>query len=154
MSKTDVSGLTQLGQAVEAPTTPETAILERVPNGNAGTDYVVRFTAPEFTSLCPMTGQPDFAHIVIDYIPGDWLVESKSLKLFLFSFRNHGAFHEDCSVYIAKRIIDLLDPKWLRIGAYWYPRGGIPIDVFWQTGEPPKGVWLPEQGVATYRGRG
>lgn len=154
MSKTDVSGLTQLGQAVEAPTTPETAVMERVPNGNAGTDYVVRFTAPEFTSLCPMTGQPDFAHIVIDYIPGDWLVESKSLKLFLFAFRNHGAFHEDCSVYIAKRIIDLLDPKWLRIGAYWYPRGGIPIDVFWQTGEPPKGVWLPEQEVATYRGRG
>lgn len=154
MSKTDTSGLTQLGQAVEAPTTPETAVMERVPNGNAGTDYVVRFTAPEFTSLCPMTGQPDFAHIVIDYIPGDWLVESKSLKLFLFAFRNHGAFHEDCSVYIAKRIIELLDPKWLRIGAYWYPRGGIPIDVFWQTGEPPKGVWLPEQGVATYRGRG
>lgn len=154
MSKTDTSGLTQLGQAVEAPTTPEAAVLERVPNGNAGTDYVVRFTAPEFTSLCPMTGQPDFAHIVIDYIPGDWLVESKSLKLFLFAFRNHGAFHEDCSVYIAKRIIELLDPKWLRIGAYWYPRGGIPIDVFWQTGEPPKGVWLPEQGVATYRGRG
>jgi 7-cyano-7-deazaguanine reductase len=154
MSKTDTSGLTQLGQAVEAPTNPETAVLERVPNGNAGTDYVVRFTAPEFTSLCPMTGQPDFAHIVIDYIPGDWLVESKSLKLFLFAFRNHGAFHEDCSVYIAKRIVELLDPKWLRIGAYWYPRGGIPIDVFWQTGEAPKGVWLPEQGVATYRGRG
>lgn len=154
MSKTDTFGLTQLGQSVEAPTSPETAVMERVPNGNAGTDYVVRFTAPEFTSLCPMTGQPDFAHIVIDYIPGDWLVESKSLKLFLFSFRNHGAFHEDCSVYIAKRIVELLDPKWLRIGAYWYPRGGISIDVFWQTGEPPKGVWLPDQGVATYRGRG
>lgn len=154
MSKTDVSALSQLGQTVEAPTSPETAVLERVPNGNAGTDYVVRFTAPEFTSLCPMTGQPDFAHIVLDYIPGDWLVESKSLKLFLFSFRNHGAFHEDCSIYIAKRLVDLLDPKWLRIGAYWYPRGGIPIDVFWQTGAPPEGVWLPDQGVATYRGRG
>jgi 7-cyano-7-deazaguanine reductase len=76
------------------------------------------------------------------------------LKLFLHSFRNHGAFHEDCSVYIAKRLVDLLAPKWLRIGAYWYPRGGIPIDVFWQTGAPPEGVWLPEQGVATYRGRG
>ncbi len=154
MSKTDVSGLSQLGHAVEAPASPETAVLERVPNGNAGTDYVVRFTAPEFTSLCPMTGQPDFAHIVIDYIPGDYLVESKSLKLFLFSFRNHGAFHEDCSIYIAKRLVELLDPKWLRIGAYWYPRGGIPIDVFWQTGAPPEGVWLPDQGVATYRGRG
>jgi 7-cyano-7-deazaguanine reductase len=151
---TDVSGLSQLGKMVETPTSPETAVLEKVPNGNAGTDYVVRFTAPEFTSLCPMTGQPDFAHIVIDYIPGDHLVESKSLKLFLHSFRNHGAFHEDCSVYIARRLVDLLQPKWLRIGAYWYPRGGIPIDVFWQTGAAPEGVWLPDQGVPTYRGRG
>ena len=154
MSVTDVSGLSQLGAQVASPESPEKAVLEKVPNGNAGTDYVVRFTAPEFTSLCPMTGQPDFAHIVIDYSPGDSLVESKSLKLFLHSFRNHGAFHEDCSVYIAKRLVDLLQPKWLRIGAYWYPRGGIPIDVFWQTGAPPEGVWLPEQGVATYRGRG
>ena len=151
---TDTSSLSQLGQQVEAPQKPEEAALEKVPNGNQGTDYVVRFTAPEFTSLCPMTGQPDFAHIVIDYIPDAHLVESKSLKLFLHSFRNHGAFHEDCSVYIAKRLVELLEPKWLRIGAYWYPRGGIPIDVFWQTGEAPKGVWLPEQGVATYRGRG
>ncbi|MGK9053838.1 preQ(1) synthase [Neorhizobium sp. CSC1952] len=154
MTMTDVSGLKQLGSNVEAPQSPEAAVLEKVPNGNQGTDYVVRFTAPEFTSLCPMTGQPDFAHIVIDYIPDGFLVESKSLKLFLHSFRNHGAFHEDCSIYIAKRIVDLLAPKWLRIGAYWYPRGGIPIDVFWQTGEAPAGVWLPEQGVATYRGRG
>ena len=154
MSVTDVSGLSQLGTKVDTPESPEKAILEKVPNGNAGTDYVVRFTAPEFTSLCPMTGQPDFAHIVIDYIPGDWLVESKSLKLFLFSFRNHGAFHEDCSIHIARRLVDLLDPKWLRIGAYWYPRGGIPIDVFWQTGDTPKGVWVPDQGVQPYRGRG
>ncbi|MCZ7851438.1 MULTISPECIES: preQ(1) synthase [Agrobacterium] len=154
MSVTDVSGLSQLGTKVDTPESPEKAVLEKVPNGNAGTDYVVRFTAPEFTSLCPMTGQPDFAHIVIDYIPGDFLVESKSLKLFLQSFRNHGAFHEDCSVYIAKRLVELLQPKWLRIGAYWYPRGGIPIDVFWQTGPAPEGVWLPDQGVPTYRGRG
>ena len=154
MSVTDVSGLSQLGTKVDTPESPEKAVLEKVPNGNAGTDYVVRFTAPEFTSLCPMTGQPDFAHIVIDYIPGDFLVESKSLKLFMQSFRNHGAFHEDCSVYIAKRLVELLQPKWLRIGAYWYPRGGIPIDVFWQTGPAPEGVWLPDQGVATYRGRG
>ena len=154
MSVTDVSGLSQLGTKVDTPESPEKAILEKVPNGNAGTDYVVRFTAPEFTSLCPMTGQPDFAHIVIDYIPGDFLVESKSLKLFLHSFRNHGAFHEDGSVYIAKRLVELLQPKWLRIGAYWYPRGGIPIDVFWQTGAAPEGVWLPDQGVAPYRGRG
>lgn len=154
MSMTDTSSLSQLGRQVEAPQKPEEAVLEKVPNGNQGTDYVVRFTAPEFTSLCPMTGQPDFAHIVIDYIPDAHLVESKSLKLFLHSFRNHGAFHEDCSVYIAKRLVEILEPKWLRIGAYWYPRGGIPIDVFWQTGEAPQGVWLPQQGVATYRGRG
>jgi len=154
MPTTDVSNLSMLGSQTESPKSPETAVLEKVPASHAGTDYVVRVTAPEFTSLCPMTGQPDFAHIVIDYIPNEWLVESKSLKLFLHSFRNHGAFHEDCSVYIAKRLVELLDPKWLRIGAYWYPRGGIPIDVFWQTGKPPEGVWLPDQGVATYRGRG
>ena len=154
MVKTDVTGLTQLGQATPTPADPEHAILERVPAGHAGTAYVVRFTAPEFTSLCPMTGQPDFAHIVIDYVPGDWLVESKSLKLYLVSFRNHGAFHEDCTLDIGKRLVARLDPLWLRIGAYWYPRGGIPIDVFWQTGAAPEGVWIPDQGVAPYRGRG
>ena len=146
--------LSQLGAQTAAPTNPEEAVLERVPNPHADTLYVARFTAPEFTSLCPVTGQPDFAHIVIDYVPGDWLVESKSLKLYLTSFRNHGAFHEDCTVAIGKRLAELLQPKWLRIGGYWYPRGGIPIDVFWQTGEPPKGLWLPDQGVAPYRGRG
>ncbi|AVA22350.1 preQ(1) synthase [Rhizobium sp. LEGMi198b] len=154
MPTTDVSGLSMLGSQTETAANPEAAVLEKVPSGHAGTDYVVRFTAPEFTSLCPMTGQPDFAHIVIDYVPNEWLVESKSLKLFLHSFRNHGAFHEDCSIYIAKRLVELLEPKWLRIGAYWYPRGGIPIDVFWQTGKPPEGVWLPDQGVQPYRGRG
>ncbi|MFM7334649.1 MAG: preQ(1) synthase [Tabrizicola sp.] len=154
MTATDVYSLTQLGQKTELPASPETAVLERVPTGHSGSRYVVRFTAPEFTSLCPMTGQPDFAHSVIDYIPRGWLVESKSLKLFLHSFRNHGAFHEDCTIDIAKRLVSFLDPEWLRIGAYWYPRGGIPIDVFWQTGAPPEGVWLPDQGVAPYRGRG
>ncbi|WP_275783981.1 preQ(1) synthase [Pararhizobium gei] len=154
MTKTDVSGLSQLGQTVAAPHSPEGAVLERVPASHNDIDYVVRFTAPEFTSLCPMTGQPDFAHIVIDYVPDGWLVESKSLKLYLHAFRNHGAFHEDCTLDIAKRLVDLLAPKWLRIGAYWYPRGGIPIDVFWQTGKPPEGVWLPDQGVQPYRGRG
>jgi 7-cyano-7-deazaguanine reductase len=153
MSETDVSGLTQLGQAVEQPKSPEEAVLERVPNGQDDVNYLVRFTAPEFTSLCPMTGQPDFAHLVIDYVPDQWLVESKSLKLFLTSFRNHGAFHEDCTVMIGKRVVDLLAPRWLRIGGYWYPRGGIPIDVFWQTGAPLADVWLPDHAVSTYRGR-
>ncbi|BBF79653.1 preQ(1) synthase [Asticcacaulis excentricus] len=146
--------LTQLGQQLGAPTDPDSAVLERVPNPHADIDYVARFTAPEFTSLCPVTGQPDFAHLVIDYVPGEWLVESKSLKLFLTAFRNHGAFHEDCTISIAKRLRDLLAPRWLRIGGFWYPRGGIPIDVFWQTTEPPKGVLIPDFGVATYRGRG
>src|SRR5207302_616728 len=144
----------QLGRAVEWPHTPDQAQLDRVPNPQKDTNYVVRFTAPEFTSLCPVTGQPDFAHLVIDYVPGQWLLESKSLKLYVASFRNHGAFHEDCTVAIGKRITAEIKPKWLRIGGYWYPRGGIPIDVFWQTGHVPKGLWVPEQGVAPYRGRG
>ncbi|AUH63972.1 preQ(1) synthase [Paracoccus zhejiangensis] len=146
--------LTQLGQPTRLPQSPEEAVLERVPNPQADTGYVVRFTQPEFTSLCPLTGQPDFAHLVIDYVPGDWLVESKSLKLFLGSFRNHGAFHEDCTVSIGRRLVDLLSPRWLRIGGYWYPRGGMPIDVFWQTGAAPEGIWIPDQGVPGYRGRG
>jgi 7-cyano-7-deazaguanine reductase len=125
-----------------------------VPNPNPGVRYLVRFAAPEFTSLCPITGQPDFAHLVIDYVPRRWLVESKSLKLYLGSFRNHGAFHEACTIGIAQRLAKFLAPAWLRIGGYWYPRGGMPIDVFWQTGTPPRGVWIPEQGVDPYRGRG
>lgn len=129
-------------------------MLERVPNPHPNTFYVARFTQPEFTSLCPVTAQPDFAHLVIDYVPNAWLVESKSLKLYLTSYRNHGAFHEDCTVAIGKRITALLDPHFLRIGGYWYPRGGMPIDVFWQAGTLPEGVWLPDQGVSPYRGRG
>lgn len=143
----------QLGHATALPKSPEEAKLDRVPNPHAGTRYLTRFTCPEFTSICPVTGQPDFGILVIDYLPGQWLVESKSLKLYLGSFRNHGAFHEDCTVSIGKTLAELLEPEWFRIGGYWYPRGGIPIDVFWQTGEPPKGLWLPDQGVAPYRGR-
>src|ERR1700761_1757950 len=153
MPNTDVSGLSMLGSHTETATNPEAAVLEKVPSGHAGTDYVVRFTAPEFTSLCPMTGQPDFAHFVIDYVPDQWLVESKSLKLYLASFRNHGAFHESCSVNIGKKLITCLEPRWLRVGGYWYPRGGIPIDVFFQHGKLPDGVWAPDQGVPPYRGR-
>jgi 7-cyano-7-deazaguanine reductase len=129
-------------------------MLETVPNPHPGLRYVVRFTCPEFTSICPVTGQPDFAHLVIDYAPEATILESKSLKLYLGAFRNHGAFHEDCTLAIARRLIDELAPKWLRIGGYWYPRGGIPIDVFYQTAEPPSGLWIPDPGVAPYRGRG
>lgn len=148
------AGLDQLGQQTATPTSPEDATLERVPNPHPDTLYLARFVAPEFTSLCPVTGQPDFAHLVIDYAPGDWLVESKSLKLYLTSFRNHGAFHEDCTLRVGKDIAGLLSPRWLRISGYWYPRGGIPIDVFWQTGPIPDGLYVPETGVAPYRGRG
>lgn len=144
----------QLGRPSARPRSPEEARLDRVQNPHPDTDYVARFTAPEFTSLCPVTGQPDFAILVIDYVPGEWLIESKSLKLYLNSFRDHGAFHEDCTVAIGKRLAALLEPRFLRIGGYWYPRGGIPIDVFWQTGEAPKNLWLPDQGVAPYRARG
>ena len=151
---TDTSRLTQLGHAAPAPASPEAAVLERVPNPQAGLLYAVRFTAPEFTSLCPVTGQPDFAHLVIDYAPKDWLVESKSLKLYLQSFRNHGAFHEDCTVAIARRFVEAAEPAWLRMGGWWYPRGGIPIDVFYQTGPVPEGLWVPDPGVPPYRGRG
>lgn len=152
--ETIYSDLTHLGGKTELPSSPEQATLERVSNPQADVSYCVRFTAPEFTSLCPMTGQPDFAHLVIDYVPDEWLVESKSLKLFLGAFRNHGAFHEDCTISIARRLVDFLSPRWLRIGGYWYPRGGIPIDVFWQTDAMPKDVWIPDQGVSPYRGRG
>jgi 7-cyano-7-deazaguanine reductase len=144
----------QLGRKTTIPASPKDATLDRVPNPHPDTNYVARFVMPEFTALCPITGQPDFAHVVIDYVPNKFLVESKSLKLYLNSFRNHGAFHEDCTVGIGKTLARLLAPRWLRIGGYWYPRGGMPIDVFWQTGKLPAGVWVPDQAVAPYRGRG
>jgi 7-cyano-7-deazaguanine reductase len=144
----------QLGRNVVQPASPRQAKLDAVPNLHPDSDYVARFTAPEFTCLCPVTGQPDFAHFVIDYCPAKSLLESKSLKLFLTSFRNHAGFHEDTTLAIAKRIIGAIRPKYLRIAGFWYPRGGIPIDVFWQTGKLPAGVWLPDPGVSPYRGRG
>ena len=146
--------LSQLGSQTPLPNSPDEAILETVSNPRRGVSFVVRFTQPEFTSLCPLTNQPDFAHLIIDYIPDRLLIESKSLKLFLGSFRNHGAFHEDCTIGIAQQLEQALSPVWLRIGGYWHPRGGMPIDVFYQSGPVPKGVWLPKQGVSTYRGRG
>ncbi|MGH6660046.1 MAG: preQ(1) synthase [Rhodospirillales bacterium] len=146
--------LIQLGGGSRIPESPDAAVLETVANPHPGANYLVRFTAPEFTSLCPVTGQPDFAHLVIDYAPAKRIVESKSLKLFLASFRNHGAFHEDCTVAVATRLTQAAKPKWLRIGGYWYPRGGIPIDVFYEAGRLPKGLWVPDQGVGPYRGRG
>jgi len=154
MSETTHGTLTQLGGKAEIAASPAAAVLETVPDPHPDMLYLVRFVCPEFTSLCPVTGQPDFAHLVIDYAPDKLLVESKSLKLYFASFRNHGAFHEGCTLDIAKRLIETLAPRWLRIGGYWYPRGGMPIDVFYQSGPPPEGLWLPDQGVPPYRGRG
>jgi 7-cyano-7-deazaguanine reductase len=152
--KTAYSGLTQLGRKTALPTAPSVKTLERVPNPHPRENYTVRFTAPEFTCLCPVTGQPDFAHFVIDYLPGKWLVESKSLKLYLHSYRNHGGFHEGTTLDIAKDLIAAIGPKWLRIGGYWYPRGGMPIDVFFEQGRRPADLWVPDQKVEPYRGRG
>ncbi len=143
----------QLGRPSRVPASPKEAVLDRVPNPHPDTNYVARFTMPEFTAICPVTGQPDFAILVIDYVPNRWLVESKSLKLYLNSFRNHGSFHESCTIEIGKRLSALLKPRWLRIGGYFYPRGGMPIDVFWQIGRLPRNVWAPDQGVPLYRGR-
>jgi 7-cyano-7-deazaguanine reductase len=143
----------QLGNPTRIPASPEEAVLDRVDNPHPDTPYAARFTFPEFTTMCPVTGQPDFATLVIDYVPKAWLVESKSLKLYLNSFRNHGAFHEECTVAIGKRLVAELKPRWLRIGGYFHPRGGMPIDVFYQFGRLPSGVWVPSQGVTTYSGR-
>ena len=154
MTKENSEKLTLLGNHPPPPASPKEAVLERVSNPHPNTMYLTRFTCPELTSLCPITGQPDFAHLVIDYAPKKWIVESKSLKFYLGSFRNQGAFHEDCTVGIGKRLETLLSPHWLRIGGYWYPRGGMPIDVFYQSGPPPADLWISDQGVPSYRGRG
>ena len=153
MSKSD-KDLNALGYKSKVPKFPDKNILEKVNNPKIGLDYNIRFTCPEFTSICPVTSQPDFAHIVIDYVPNKFIVESKSFKLYLLGYRNHGAFHEDCTISIAQDIVHLLSPKWLRIGGYWYPRGGIPIDIFWQTSEQPKNLFIPDHSVENYRGRG
>lgn len=153
MPENRYQNLEQLGVTSGIAASPEDAELERVKNPT-DEPYLIRLTCPEFTSICPVTGQPDFAHIVIDYCPKDWIVESKSFKLFLGSYRNHGDFHEACTTGIGQRLVEELAPVWLRIGGYWYPRGGIPIDVFYQYGDAPKGLWIPDQGVSTYRGRG
>jgi 7-cyano-7-deazaguanine reductase len=153
MTENIYQSLKQLGENTSLPDDPKNAVLEKVKNPKPDFDYMVRFTCPEFTSICPITSQPDFAHIVIDYVPDEFLVESKSLKLFLSSFRNHGAFHEACTLEIAERIMNEISPKWFRIGGYWYPRGGIPIDIFYQSAEKPTNIWIADQEVPSYRGR-
>ena len=149
-----MSNLKNLGKKTEYNYgNPDYKILEKVANPHPEVSYCIRFTCPEFTSICPITGQPDFAYIIIDYIPDKFIIESKSLKLYLVGYRNHGAFHEDCTIKIAKDLKKLLNPKWLRIGGYWYPRGGIPIDIFYQNGKPPADVFVPKHNVNNYKAR-
>lgn len=129
--------ITQLGKPTPVPHSPDESALETFQNPYPGRNYVVRLTAPEFTSLCPITGQPDFAFIVVDYVPDGWLVESKSFKLFIASFRNYGIFQEQGTVYIHDRLKEALDPKYLRVIGIWNPRGGVGIDVCIQSGTLP-----------------
>ena len=111
-------------------------VLESFDNKHPDREYMVKFNCPEFTSLCPMTGQPDFATIYISYVPGEIMVESKSLKLYLFSFRNHGDFHEDCMNIIMKDLIALMAPKYIEVWGKFTPRGGISIDPYCNYGKP------------------
>ncbi|MGN0575170.1 MAG: preQ(1) synthase [Ruminococcus sp.] len=130
-------GLTLLGsQKTSYPTDYEPKLLETFINKHQDNDYFVKFNCPEFTSLCPITGQPDFAAIYISYIPAEKMVESKSLKLYLFSFRNHGAFHEDCVNIIMKDLIALMEPKYIEVWGKFLPRGGISIDPYCNYGIP------------------
>ena len=133
----ELNGVTLLGNtATKYPTDYAPEILEKFPNKHPGNDYMVTFNCPEFTSLCPKTGQPDFANIIITYVPAERMVESKSLKLYLFSFRNHGDFHEDCVNKIMKDLIRLMDPKYIEVRGRFLPRGGISIDPWCNYGKP------------------
>ena len=133
----EMGSVKQLGSAkTEYKDTYSPDVLEWFPNKHPGNDYFVKFNCPEFTSLCPMTGQPDFATIYISYVPDDKLVESKSLKLYLFSFRNHGAFHEDCVNIIMKDLIKLMEPKYIEVIGIFTPRGGISIYPYCNFGQP------------------
>ena len=136
-SKEELKGVSLLGnQKVSYPTDYAPEMLETFPNERPENDYFVKFNCPEFTSLCPMTGQPDFATLYISYVPGERMVESKSLKLYLFSFRNHGDFHEDCVNIIMKDLIRLMDPKYIEVWGKFTPRGGISIDPYCNYGKP------------------
>lgn len=145
--------LNQLGKKSKILNDPKKVILDTVENPNKKLKYAIRLSSPEFTSICPLTGQPDFGNIIIDYIPNELIVESKSFKLFLHSFRNHGAFHEECTIMIATKVIKTVNPLWLRIGGFWNPRGGIPIDIFYQTAKKPADIWLEDYGIRNYKGR-
>ena len=136
-SKEETENITLLGnQKTKYPDDYAPEVLETFINKHQDNDYFVKFNCPEFTSLCPITGQPDFATITISYVPDIRMVESKSLKLYLFSFRNHGDFHEDCVNIIMKDLIKLMEPKYIELWAKFTPRGGISIDPYCNYGKP------------------
>lgn len=144
----ELEGLSLLGnQGTKYKFGYDPNILEVFDNKHPNNDYFVKFNCPEFTSLCPITGQPDFATIYISYIPGEKMVESKSLKLYLFSFRNHGDFHEDCMNIIMKDLIKIMDPKYIEVWGKFTPRGGISIDPYCNYGK--RGTKFEE--MANYR---
>ena len=148
----DNDNLRLLGGSTEYPTDYTPEVLEAFDNKHPENDYWVTFDCPEFTSLCPITGQPDFAKIRIDYIPSKRMVESKSLKIYLFSFRNHGDFHEDCVNIIMKDLIRLMKPKYIEVTGIFTPRGGISIYPFANYGEPnTKYEELAFQRLASHR---
>ena len=142
-----------LGSKSNVKSSPDSFILDCVNNPHLDHDYSIRFIAPEFTSICPITSQPDFGKIIIDYVPNKLLMESKSFKLFLFSFRDYGGFHEDCTIKISKKIIKYVKPKWIRVASFWNPRGGIPIDIISQTGKKPVNVIVSELNIPIYGNR-
>ena len=133
-----------LGQNVKVVDSPIGYKFDKINNKNKNSLYNIRITVPEFTSICPVTGQPDFATIIVDYVPRQSIVESKSFKLFIQSFRNYGIFHEDVTLLIGKQLFKSLKPKWIRVQGFFSPRGGIPIDVFWQSSKQPNNIHLPE----------
>ena len=142
-----------LGEKSNYSSSPDEFVLDKVKNPHPKSNYSIRFSCPEFTSICPITGQPDFGCLILDYIPNRFILESKSFKLFIFSFRNYGGFHEDCTIKVAKKIVEYIRPKWIRVSGFWNPRGGIPIDVFYQTGKLPKNVHIEKLKIKPYTGR-
>lgn len=145
--------ITQLGNKVEQPSSPEQAIIECIPvKLDEIKNSAIQYDCPEVSSLCPVTGQPDFAQVYITIVPDAYLPESKSLKLFLTSFRNHGGFHEPTTVYIGTRLYEVCLPKFIRVNAIWNARGGIAINVHWQKGDSGS-IVIPEFSFEHYKGR-
>ena len=149
----NIKKIKYLGKKNKGINSPESFKLDALDNPHPDSNYSIRFSSPELTSICPITSQPDFGNIVIDYVPNKFLMESKSFKLFLFTFRNYGGFHEDCTIKIGKKIISTIKPRWIRVATFWNPRGGIPINVFYEKGNLPKKVYIQDLEQPVFMGR-